>query len=1242
MRQASDGNATTRYLLFDEAGALLEGDAATLADLAAPDAASPLADRDRLLRAFVGRLVSFDGRPVASDAAFLADAVARWARAGTSAIEAHTRAGRWALLTMHPRVEGGEAFVSVDITRMKHDETAFREHAEIHRCITDSHPLPVWVVDAETLEVYYESVDASRLLGRKWNPDKRQSLTTRESETREMAEIAQVVAREGIVRDREVAVTRADGTVVWCSANFRGGTYRGRPAIIIGVLDITQRKKREEMLEFLIEHHPLPVWMNDSQTGEVIYQSHAAQSLFGWQRDTGGAGPKLRDYFVDDARFLELTGELFRVGEAENYEAMLKQADGSEFWAIGNATVTEFQGRQVTLAGIADVTRQKERDAEVTKARVMLADAIESLSEGFALYDEDQRLVLCNQRYREMNHYREEVVSPGAEWSELLRRSVRHGVFPDAIGREDEWIRERISAGIEFLDDYEINPARGCWRSVSIHPTELGGFVVTVIDISERKKLEEAEKNANALVHQVLDACPSPTRMSTLDGETLYRNAASIALYSARPNGTDSFVDPRDRKRLIDKLVAGGKVDDFRVKQYTADSEVFWASISSRLIDFQGRPVIVSNTTDISALIAAQDEVERVNDRLTDAIESLSEGFALYDAHDRLVLANSKYRELNAMTADILVPGVNWFDFLRLGAERGQFLLEGNSVEEWIAERALDRNEFRQREMKQADGRWSLVSNCPTRDGGFVVTRVDITERKRAEIAEREADALVRRVLEACPVNIQMTRDDGTLLYRSPATFELLGEVKSAGDYYVNAEDRRVYLERLHRDGFVDDYEAQLRAKDGRTIWCSISSRLIDFRGEDVIVGHIFDLTDRLQMQEELERQRETLHQNEKLSALGELLAGVAHELNNPLSIVLGQSLLLKESSGDPTVEERSEKIINAADRCARIVKTFLAMARQGPARTRNASIASIVESAVAVAGYAIHSSHIALDIDVAADLPAVWADADQLSQVFINLLVNAEQALRHKDGERRITLSARHVRARDRIEVRVADTGPGIAADILPRIFEPFFTTKDIGAGTGIGLSFCHRIVQAHNGTLHAERGAGSGSVFTVTLPVSRNGDADAPAPEAATRDGRALCCLLVEDEKEVGALIAEILNREGIRVMVAHSGEEALYHLGRCRYDVVLSDLKMPNMDGRRLFGIIEEKHAELVDRLGFITGDTMSPDARKFLVGAKRPYLEKPIRPEELTALVTQLVGAGRTPTEHIDLANPPAVS
>ena len=1227
MKPAQANSTQTGYALFDEDSLLVDANAEILCGGLIPGDLAPRTTLVELVARVLEQLRSFDGKPIDGSRRFAEAAAKRWSKLQAGPIEAETLDARWKILTAHPRSDGGVALVSVDVTETKRAQLAHLENVEVFRCITESHPLPVWVVDEATKEILYESLDASNLLGRKWRPEALQLISDHAVDAADFDTISALLSRNAIVHDHEMQLKRSNGATIWCSANCRRGAYRGRPAIIIGVLDITERKQREDLFGFLIKHHPLPVWMSDAMSGEVIHQSDAAKKLFGWDGGDGRQTRWLADYFVDRDQYLEITRELLAHDSVENCEALLRRADGREFWATGNLRTVEFNGRKVVLAGIADVTKQKQRDGEVALARELLANAVELLSEGFALYDDEHRLVMCNSLYREMNAPVADMIKPGMKWFDLLDVSARLGLYPDAIGREEEWVNEIVQNRTQFRERYEADLGNGKWHTISIHPTDLGGFVVTRADVSQRKQAEGAERRANALLQQVLDACPSPTRMSTIEGETLYRNPASHELYGDRPRIIDYFVNPGDRDELIATLRDKGQLDAFRVRQYDADGKVFWASISARLIEFQDRQVIVSNTTNITDTILAQEATRQANERLVDAIELLAEGFALYDKNDCLVLANSRYRTMHAMSADVLEPGVNWFDFLRVTAERRQFPVEPDKIDEWLEERARDRREFRQQEFRHTDGGWFFVSNCPTREGGFVVTRMDITERKRAELAAKEADELVRRVLEACPVNIQMTRaHDGKLLYRSPATVELLGEVKSAIDYYVEPNDRRRYVERLMSDGKVDDFETLLKRRDGGTCWCSISSRLIDFHGDQVIVSHTYDLTDRMDMQQELERQRETLHQNEKLSALGELLAGVAHELNNPLSVVLGLSLMLMETAGEPKTVERAAKISKAAERCARIVKTFLAMARQQPTRSSNVAIEDVISNAVEVAGYAIRSSDVQLSISLQPGLPPIWADPDQLSQVLINLLVNAEQALHGWDGPRRIALSARRDTRSGQVVVRVGDTGPGIPKDILPRIFEPFFTTKEVGSGTGIGLSFCHRIVQSHGGTITVETGDGRGSTFVVSLPISATADVDDATEHHDPVEAAGLSCLVVDDEKEVGDLVAEVLAHDGFEVTVARSGEEALKELKARSFGLILSDLKMPNMDGRRLFNHIAAHHPNDVQRLAFLTGDTISPDAQVFLKATSRPYLEKPIKPNELRSFVNQWVAKG----------------
>jgi len=435
--------------------------------------------------------------------------------------------------------------------------------------------------------------------------------------------------------------------------------------------------------------------------------------------------------------------------------------------------------------------------------------------------------------------------------------------------------------------------------------------------------------------------------------------------------------------------------------------------------------------------------------------------------------------------------------------------------------------------------------------------------------------------------------------------------------------DREAYLARLRETGEVDEYEALLRGPDGGVFPGAISARLIHFRGEDVIVSSTRDLTEQRSVEEQMRRQRDALYQSEKLSAMGQLLASVAHELNNPLSVVVGQSLLLQETTTEPRVIERASKIGNAADRCARIVKTFLAMARQQPTEMTSVSLNEVVDTALEVTGYALRSHDIDVVVELPGDLPPLWADADQLNQVLTNLIVNAQQALEEQAGPRRIKLRTDYDAAAKQLVLEVSDNGPGMPPEVRTRIFEPFFTTKGKGSGTGIGLAVSHRILATHGGTISCESTSGRGTTFSIRLPAS--------PPESAAAEGRArrarkpagLQVLVVDDEPDVADVIAELLRSDGHNVEVVDSGEAALNRAAESDFDLVLSDIRMPGLDGPALYARLAETRPELVGRVAFITGDMLSPNARQFLEAADCPRLEKPVTLSELRETVSRMM-------------------
>ena len=1217
--------ATTGYALFDRQRRLVAANSAFFVREGV-DAerliGKPMLD---VVSAVAAQLQEIEAAPVRSSQRYVKSLMQRWADAAGAPMEAMTTTGAWKLLTSHPQADGGTALISADITADRQAQSKPNGNEEIFRCITESHPLPVWMADEETGEILYESIEASKLLGRDWDASRLQFIGDHYAEPGARDEVRRQLRKHGLLQDYVVRFKKANGTKMWILANVRPGVFNGRRVLIAGIVDVTARKQREDQIRFMLAGHPLPVAMNEVESGRLIMESPAYAKLFGRTPDSGKE-IHITDNYVDPKDRARLIAELRTTQRVDDHEVQWKREDGSRFWVKVNLRLVEFDGREVILAGVLDVTDQKRRVGELSRARELLADAIESISEGFALYDEEGRLILCNSSYAQMNDLAADILGPGMAWSDLLRVSAERGMYKVPTEKQADWVRQWAEQAREAPRELEREYADGRWYKVATHPTRMGGFVVTRSDITERKAFEKARREVDEIVRQVVDACPAALEMRKIsDGRFLYRSPTAITLLGERRDLEMTYVNPQDQVDLHRYLEVHREVFDRRMQLRNPAGEPFWASVSARYIDFRGDLVVVSTISDLTERVNAEQEVKRANALLSDAIELLAEGFALFDSDRQLVMCNSRYKAMNKLTQDLLKPGIKWDDVLRAGFQRGQYSDVDGDEGRWIKDRIRDvQGQNKAYEFQQSDGRWYSALSSPTREGGFVITRMEITKRRKMEQAQREADALVQQVLGASPVMILMNElDSGKVLYRSPATKALFGEPELVLSFYANPGDRDVYLKQLADDGRVDNFKYLARRPNGETFWAAVSGRMIEYQGRPVIVSHSRDLSEQLAMESELERQREIVHQSEKLSALGELLAGVAHELNNPLSVVVGQTLLLKETTTDASVQARAEKIGSAADRCARIVKTFLAMARQQPGRTENIDINEVFERAMEVAGYAIRSSDIDVSLRLGKGLPTVWGDPNQLGQVFSNLLINAQQALSDFDGRRRIKVTTRYDGKGNCVVIKIADSGPGMPENIRTRIFEPFFTTKQPGSGTGIGLAFCHRIIETHGGVIRAELQPGEGASFFIRLPASGNAEERTASDHAASRKKGCLNILVVEDEADVAEFMVEILRNDGHQVFSASSGAEALRLIGQHAFSIVLSDINMPGLDGGMLIEELKRHHPALVGRTAFVTGDTMGRKASKVLASAARPYLEKPIRPDELREFVARVL-------------------
>ncbi|MBF9033224.1 hybrid sensor histidine kinase/response regulator [Rhodobacterales bacterium HKCCE2091] len=472
-----------------------------------------------------------------------------------------------------------------------------------------------------------------------------------------------------------------------------------------------------------------------------------------------------------------------------------------------------------------------------------------------------------------------------------------------------------------------------------------------------------------------------------------------------------------------------------------------------------------------------------------EAIGLTAEPIAVFDGDARLHLANPAFETAMRPIGGYLSRGTAWAMILS-EAERKGLLGEGDAMAlRMIEERYLDRPAAQPEvRVTRADGRVARAVLSRVSGDGFALSLREPEDRADT-VAESQLEEIMSKVLQACPTCLTMSRiGDGRVLYRSPAAADLLGKGFNGLAHFAHRGERADFLTALLPAARVDDMRITARDADGETFPASISARLIDYRGEDVIVASIDDLSDRLAADAEIERQKKRLFLLEKMSALGEVLSGIAHELNNPLSVVVGNAHLLLEEEIDDGLRPRIEKITAAAERCVGIVRAFLSMARERPLDLETRSAADLLGSAADAFGASDRSDGVDLSISVASGLPDLLVDEIQVVQVFVNILSNAAQAMAEAGTGRRIAATAEP--APSGVRFRIADDGPGVPEDIRDRIFDPFFTTKDPGEGTGIGLALCHRIIAAHGGSMELEPpGRATGASFVVDLPCVPGG---------------------------------------------------------------------------------------------------------------------------------------------------------
>lgn len=411
-------------------------------------------------------------------------------------------------------------------------------------------------------------------------------------------------------------------------------------------------------------------------------------------------------------------------------------------------------------------------------------------------------------------------------------------------------------------------------------------------------------------------------------------------------------------------------------------------------------------------------------------------------------------------------------------------------------------------------------------------------------------------------------------------------------------------------------FELTIFGKDEQEILLEVTLR-VRREGRKPVSLHCIarDITHR----RELERQ---LQQTEKLSAIGKLVAGVAHELNNPLTTIIGYSSLLQQSDLPEETQGDLNVIFRQAQRARLIVRDLLTFARRFELETKEVDLNAVISGSLMLVKPQLLTNAVQVKTVLDGGLPPTMADPHQLEQVFINLITNAIHALATTPEPRQLFIESRH--DQDHILLSFADSGPGISVNIINRIFDPFFSTKQVGEGTGLGLSICFGIISEHKGRIWAENAPTGGAIFYIELPIEKPPLAAAsPAtvvPGLANSSGP-LRILAVDDEPALLNLLRLIFKHRGHTIETAPDGKTALQKLEAQTYDLVVCDVLMPDILGPELYQQAIKKFPNLSNRFIFITGNVVDMDTRIFLEKSGLAWLSKPFLPTDIEQVVEQ---------------------
>lgn len=624
------------------------------------------------------------------------------------------------------------------------------------------------------------------------------------------------------------------------------------------------------------------------------------------------------------------------------------------------------------------------------------------------------------------------------------------------------------------------------------------------------------------------------------------------------------------------------------------------------------------------------EDTRQARDRWKQTFDSLTELVSVHDREGRIVLANSA-----------LLDFVGGTEVEVIGNTVCELLGECDDDEETL-QKCIRTGEALETQMQRTRGRIHQVQVTPLREYDGTVTgcvRVarDVTSRWRAEEHLAQSERRYRELAESANDVIYTHDLAGNFLYVNPAAVRILGYTQEQFTHLsfwdiVAAESlarAKAYVNQLLAgESPEEQVELRMVCADERFVVVQLRGNVVRREGRsEAIHGIARDVTAEKQLAAQL-------IQADRLASVGTLIAGIAHELNNPLTTIGGYADVLSERLAGTEAEEGIRTIAEESERCRAVAQGLLNFARQDEEDTNHFDLNALIRGIFDLRAYDLRAAEIVLKADLAQDLQQVVGEYGQIQQVVYNLIDNAYYALQQQYGGV-LEISTRN--NREGVVIEVADDGEGIPESIRDQVFEPFVTSKPRGEGTGLGLSICRRILERHGGTISAHDREERGVVFRVTLPAAGPApvtdiemvEDQSPAPEEEIRE--AIRLLFIDDEPSLRNLVTEFMQRKGHDVTVAATGEEGLSMALEDDFDAIVCDMRLPGINGDEVCSRLLQERPDLSKRIMVATGDVLSPQVQEFFDQTRLHHIHKPFKLAELETDVVHLATSRKQPQD-----------